>query len=42
MKRILAPIALAALALLTAAPPAAAVTIEKIVSPAGIAAWLVR
>jgi len=42
MKRILAPIALAALALLTAAPPAAAVTIEKIVSPAGIEAWLVR
>ena len=42
MKRILAPIALAALALLMAAPPAAAVTIEKIVSPAGIAAWLVR
>ena len=42
MKRILAPIALAALAWLTAAPPAAAVTIEKIVSPAGIEAWLVR
>jgi zinc protease len=42
MKRILAPIALAALALLMAAPPAAAVTIEKIVSPAGIEAWLVR
>lgn len=42
MTRILAPIALAALALLTAALPASAVTIEKIVSPAGIEAWLVR
>jgi zinc protease len=42
MTRMLAAIALAALALLTAAPVASAMTIEKIVSPAGIEAWLVR
>ena len=42
MTRMLAPIALAALALLTAAPVASAMTIEKVVSPAGIEAWLVR
>jgi zinc protease len=35
-------IAAAALAFLFAAAPASAVTIEKIVSPSGIAAWLVR
>jgi len=42
MTRMLAAIALGALALLTAAPVASAMTIEKIVSPAGIEAWLVR
>jgi zinc protease len=42
MMRFLAPLALAALALLTAAPTASAMTIEKIVSPSGITAWLVR
>jgi len=42
MTRISAAIALAALALLGFAPGASAITIEKIVSPAGIAAWLVR
>ncbi len=42
MIRLLAPIALAALALLTAAPAGAAMQIEKIVSPSGITAWLVR
>ena len=41
MNRLMVPIAFAALALLTAAP-ASAMTIEKIVSPAGIEAWLVR
>ena len=41
MSRWFAPIAIAAAALLTAAP-AAAVTIERITSPSGIAAWLVR
>ena len=42
MIRTLAAGALAALALLTAAPAASAMTIEKIVSPSGIEAWLVR
>ena len=42
MTRLLAPIALATLALLMAAPAASAMTIEKIVSPSGIEAWLVR
>jgi zinc protease len=42
MTRIFAAAALAALALLTAAPAASAMTIEKIVSPSGIEAWLVR
>ena len=42
MTRRLAPIALAALALLAGVSAAAAMTIEKIVSPAGIEAWLVR
>ena len=42
MTRIFAAGALAALALLTAAPAASAMTIEKIVSPSGIEAWLVR
>ena len=41
MKRFAAFLALAALAPLTAAPTSA-MTIEKIVSPAGIEAWLVR
>jgi zinc protease len=42
MTRVITAAALAALALLTAAPAAAAMTIEKIVSPAGIEFWLVR
>jgi zinc protease len=42
MRRLFAGLTLAALALLTAAPAASAMTIEKIVSPAGIEAWLVR
>jgi len=42
MMRMLAPIAFAALALLAGTPAASAMTIEKIVSPAGIEAWLVR
>ena len=42
MMRMLAPIAFGALALLAGAPAASAMTIEKIVSPAGIEAWLVR
>ena len=41
MKRFLTAAALAALALLSVAP-ASAMTIEKIVSPSGIVAWLVR
>jgi zinc protease len=41
MMRLLAAAALTALALLTATP-ASAITIEKIVSPSGIVAWLVR
>ena len=42
MTRFLAAAALAALALLAGAPAASAMTIEKIVSPSGITAWLVR
>lgn len=42
MMRLYAAAALAALALLTAAPVALAMKIEKIVSPSGIEAWLVR
>ncbi len=42
MMRIFAAGALAALALLSLAPAASAMTIEKIVSPSGIEAWLVR
>jgi zinc protease len=42
MTRLLASIALGTLALLTAAPSASAVQIEKITSPSGIEAWLVR
>ena len=42
MTRLLATMALAALALLAGAPAASAMTIEKIVSPSGIEAWLVR
>jgi zinc protease len=42
MTRFFAGLAVAAVALLTAQPSASAVTIEKIVSPAGIEAWLVR
>jgi zinc protease len=42
MTRFFAYAALAALALLTAAPAASAMQIEKIVSPSGIEAWLVR
>jgi zinc protease len=42
MMRFLGALAVAALALLIVAPPASAVTIEKIVSPSGITAWLVR
>ncbi len=42
MTRFFACLALATLALLAAPPSASAVTIEKIVSPSGIEAWLVR
>ncbi len=42
MMRFLTAAALAALALFALAPAASAVTIEKIVSPSGIEAWLVR
>jgi zinc protease len=42
MTRFLAAAALAALALFSVAPAASATTIEKIVSPSGIEAWLVR
>ncbi len=42
MNRLLAPIALVTLALLGGAGAASAMTIEKIVSPSGIEAWLVR
>ncbi len=42
MKRLTVAAAFAALALLTAIPPASAMTIEKTVSPAGIEFWLVR
>jgi zinc protease len=42
MTRVFALPVLAVVALLTAAPAASAMTIEKIVSPSGIAAWLVR
>jgi zinc protease len=42
MNRIFASLALAALAFLAAAPAASAMKIEKIVSPSGIEAWLVR
>ena len=42
MTRFLAAAALAALALLSLVPAASAMTIEKIVSPSGIEAWLVR
>src|SRR5690242_11243195 len=42
MNRLFAPLAAAALALIVLAPAAHAVTIEPIVSPSGIKAWLVR
>ena len=42
MTRVLAAAALAALALFAEAPAASAMTIEKIVSPSGIEAWLVQ
>jgi zinc protease len=42
MTRVFALPVLVVVALLTAAPAASAMTIEKIVSPSGIAAWLVR
>jgi len=42
MTRLFSSIALALLALFAVAPPASAMTIEKIVSPSGITAWLVR
>lgn len=42
MIRFIAPLALAALAFLAGAPAASAMKIEKIVSPSGIEAWLVR
>jgi zinc protease len=42
MNRIFASLALAALAFFAAAPAASAMKIEKIVSPSGIEAWLVR
>ncbi len=42
MTRLMAPIAFVTLALLAGASAASAMTIEKIVSPAGIEAWLVR
>jgi zinc protease len=42
MIRFIAPLALAAVAFLAGAPAASAMKIEKIVSPSGIEAWLVR
>jgi zinc protease len=42
MNRLFAPLAAAALALIALAPAAHAMTIEPIVSPSGIKAWLVR
>jgi zinc protease len=42
MTRIFAPIALAVLAFFAGVPAASAMKIEKIVSPSGIEAWLVR
>jgi len=42
MKRLLSLLALAALALVAGAPAASAMKIERIVSPSGIVAWLVR
>jgi len=42
MKRLVGSILFAAVALTAAACPASAMTIEKIVSPSGIEAWLVR
>jgi len=42
MTRLFGSIALALLALFAVAPAASAMTIEKIVSPSGITAWLVR
>jgi zinc protease len=42
MNRLFAPLAAAALALVLLAPAAHAMTIEPIVSPSGIKAWLVR
>ena len=42
MNRLLASMALATLALLTVAPAASAMQIEKITSPSGIEVWLVR
>ncbi len=42
MTRFLTSLALAAFALMAAAPAASAMKIEKIVTPAGITAWLVR
>jgi len=42
MIRFIAPLALAALAFVAGAPAASAMKIEKIVSPSGIEAWLVR
>ncbi len=42
MKRLLSLLALATLALTLAAPASAAMKIERIVSPSGIVAWLVR
>lgn len=42
MNRLLGLVACACLTLLAAAPAASAMTIEKIVSPSGIPAWLVR
>jgi zinc protease len=42
MRRFVTGLALVLLAFVTAAPAASAMTIEKIVSPSGIKAWLVR
>jgi zinc protease len=42
MTRVLAALALAAIAFVVTAPAASAMKIEKIVSPSGISAWLVR
>jgi len=42
MRRLIISLAIAALAFVAAAPSASAMTIEKIVSPSGIKAWLVR